>query len=206
VREFFDDIGINLHGKGRIIEDTGFFWVGGVQDTRKTISEIRDFFNSEDTSNLKPDSGALGTLKAFGITYENGSFAVEEWSESQYSALDAYVSPFEHSEEKIYEILSIAFSQIQDAPKKIVLSHVPPYEPGIVSSLPIGLSTGSNAVTEFILDHNLNLSLSGHYHRHHEFQVGKTNCIVVPAVTNGFYGVLTSSTSSDELQTEMRKF
>lgn len=206
VREFLDDIGINLHGKGRIIEDIGFFGVGGVQDTRKTISEIRDFFNSEDTSNLKPDSAALGTLNAFGITYENGSFVVEEWSEFRYSALEAYASPFEQSEEKIYEILSIAYSQVQDASKKTVISHVPPYEQGIIPSLPVGLSTGSKAVTRFIQDHKLALSLSGHYHRHHEFKIDETKCIVVPAVTNGFYGILSSSTSSNELQTEIRKF
>jgi len=206
VREFLDDIGINLHGKGRIIDDIGFFGVGGVQDTRKTISEIRDFFDSEDTSNLKPDRGALETLNAFGVTYENGSFIVEEWSESQYSALEAYASPFEQSEEKIFDILSTAYSQVQGAPKKIVLSHVPPYEQGIIPSLPIGLSTGSKAITRFIQNHKLVLSLSGHYHRYHEFKIEETKCVVVPAVTNGFYSVLSSSTSSNELQTEIRKF
>ena len=206
VREFLDDLGINLHSKGRSIEDIGFFGVGGVQETMSTISEIREFYRTEDTSSIKPDDRAMDTLNAFGIFYENGKFRVEDWSESDFSTLDVYTSPFEHSEERIHEILSIAYDQIKDSPIQIVLSHVPPHESGVVSAFPIGVSTGSKGITEFIQENPLALSLSGHYHKHYEFKIGKTKCVVMPAVMNGFYGVLSFNTSTKELSTKIFEF
>ena len=133
-------------------------------------------------------------------------FAVEDWSESDYSALEMYTSPFEHSEQRIYEILTTAFAQIEEVSVKIVLSHVPPHESGIVSAFPIGVSTGSRAITKFIKEKKPALSLSGHYHLYHEFSVGLTRCVVVPAVMNGFYGVLSVDKSTMELGTEIHKF
>jgi Icc-related predicted phosphoesterase len=206
VREFFDDIGINLHSKGRSIENIGFFGVGGIQETVTTISEIREFYRTEDTSSITPDDRAMDTLNSFGILYQNGKFVVEDWSENDLSALDVYISPFEHSEERIHEILSTAFAQIEDVPTKILLSHVPPHESGIVSAFPIGVSTGSKAITNFIAENPVALSLSGHYHKYHAFQIGPTNCIAVPAVMNGFYGVLSIDSSTMELSTEIHKF
>jgi Icc-related predicted phosphoesterase len=206
VREFLDDLGINLHSKGRSIEDIGFFGVGGVQETVNTISEIREFYRTEDTSSIKPDDRAMDTLNSFGIFYENGKFRVEDWSESDLSVLDVYISPFEHSEERIYEILSTAYDQITDCPIQIVLSHVPPHESGVVSAFPIGVSTGSKGITKFIEENPLALSLSGHYHKHYEFKIGNTECVVMPAVMNGFYGVLSFDTSTKELITKIREF
>jgi Icc-related predicted phosphoesterase len=206
VREFLDNLGINLHCKGRSIEDIGFFGVGGVQDTVKTISEIREFYRTDDTSSIKPDDRTMDTLNAFGIFYENGKFRVEDWSESDFSTLDVYTSPFEHSEERIHEILSTAYDQIKDSPIQIAISHTPPHESGVVSAFPIGVSTGSKGITEFIEENPLALSLSGHYHRHHEFKIGNTECVVMPAVMNGFYGVLSIDTSTKELRTKICKF
>ncbi|MHA3964508.1 MAG: metallophosphoesterase family protein [Candidatus Thorarchaeota archaeon SMTZ1-45] len=206
VLEFLDDLGINLHGKGKRIEDIGFFGVGGVQETLTTISEIREFFRTEDTSTIEPDNLSLETLNAFGITHDDRRFIVEEWSESEFSALDVYKSPFELSEKLIFEVLSTALAQIKDAPLKILLSHVPPFEPGIISASSIGVSTGSKSIARFIHDNLVDLAISGHYHKHHEFQIENTKCVVVPAVINGFYGVLSSNTSMKELRTEIRKF
>jgi Icc-related predicted phosphoesterase len=206
VREVLDDLGINLHGKGRIIEDIGFFGVGGVQDTVKTVSEIRDFYKNEDTSDIIPDEKALETLNAFGIFYKNGLFEVEDWSASDFTALDIYTSPFEHSEERIHEILSNAFAQIEGASTKILLSHVPPHEPGVVSEFSIGVSTGSKGITKFIRENHLALSLSGHYHKYHEFRIENTECVVVPAVMNGFYAMLSVNPFTLEINTEVYKF
>ena len=88
VREFLDTLGINLHCKGRVIDDIGFFGVGGVQETVQTIIEIRQFFQTSDTSGISPDERALETLSAFGIIRNNGKFVVEEWSDSDLTALD----------------------------------------------------------------------------------------------------------------------
>ena len=206
MRGFIDELGINLHCKGKRLNDIGFFGVGGIQETQNTISEIREFFKTEDTSGLAPDTRAMETLNAFGIYCENGKFVVSEWSDSDFSALDIYTSPFEHSEEKIYESLTTAFSQIEDASIRIMLSHVPPHEPGIVPTFPIGVSTGSRAIRSFLEENPVSLSLSGHYHRYHEFLVNKTRCVVIPAVMNGFYGVLSIDDSSKELNTAIHKF
>jgi len=206
VREILDELGINLHGKGRIIEDIGFFGVGGVQDTVKTISEIRDFYKNEDTTSIIPDERTLETLNSFGIFYKNDQFVVEDWSASDFTALDIYSSPFEHSEERIHEILSIAFAQIEGALIQILLSHVPPHESGIVSAFPIGVSTGSRAITKFIEENHLTVSLSGHYHKYHEFRIGNTECVVVPAVMNGFHAVLSVDTSTLGTSIKICKF
>jgi Icc-related predicted phosphoesterase len=206
VREFFDSLGINLHCKGRIIDGIGFFGVGGVQETVKTISNIREFFQSSDTLSISPDDSALETLGAFGIKRENGVFIVEDWTDSDLAALDVYTSPFEHSEERIYEILATAFAQIEETSTKILLSHVPPHEAGIVTAFPIGVSTGSKGMTKFIEEHPLELSLSGHYHRHHEFKLGTCRCMIVPAVMNGFYASLSVNPSTMDLNTKICKF
>jgi Icc-related predicted phosphoesterase len=206
VREFLDDLGINIHGKGRRIDDIGFFGVGGIQVTITTISEIREFYRTEGASIISLDDRALKTLNAFGIFYEDGAFIVKDWSKSELSALDVYTSPFEHTEDRIYELLEAGLVEINKAPTKIILSHVPPFEPGIISTLAIGVSTGSKAIAQFIEEHDPALSLSGHYHLHHEFQIGNTRCVAVPAVMNGYYGLLSIDVSTMELSTEIHKF
>jgi len=206
VREFFDDLGINLHGRGAIVDDLGFFGVGGVQETVKTIAGIRDFYKTNNTSSLSPNEQALETLSAFGILYQNGQFVVEDWSDAELAALDRYSSPFEISEEAIYKELLAGFQQIRNAHSKILISHVPPYESGFAPTLEIGVSTGSRSITRFIEDNPLKLALSGHYHMHHEFTIGTTTCVVMPAVANGFYGVLSVNTDSWEMRTEICKF
>ena len=206
VREFLDDLGINLHGRGRIVEDLGFFGVGGVQETVKTIAGIRDFYRTNDTSSLSPSDQALETLSAFGIQYQNGHFVVEDWSDTDLAVLDRYSSPFESSEEAIYKELSTGFQQISNAHSRILISHVPPYESGLVPALEIGGSTGSRSIAKFIEDNPLKLALSGHYHMHHEFTIGAARCVVMPAVVNGFYGVLSVDTDSWEMRTEICKF
>lgn len=206
VREFLDELGINLHCKGRSIDDIGFFGVGGIQETVRTIFDIREFFKTEDTSGISPDERAIETLNAFGIIHTQEGFKVEEWSDSDNSSLDVYVSPFEHSEERIFEILSIAHDQIKDVPIQILLSHVPPYEPGVISAFPIGVSTGSKGITKFLEENPITLSLSAHYHRHYEFKIEDTKCVVVPAVMNGFYSVLMIDSSTNVLSTEISKF
>ena len=206
VREFLDDLGINIHSKGRSIDDIGFFGVGGIQNTKETVSDIREFYRTEDTSTITPDTRTMDTLKAFGISLMNGRFEVKEWSESDFSVLDVYTSPFEHSEERMYELASTAYSQIKDSLTQILLSHVPPYESGIIPAFPIGVSTGSKGIRKFLEETPLALSVSGHYHKHHEFKIGTTDCVVMPAVINDYYGVLSTEASTKKPSIEIRKF
>ncbi|MFW9892848.1 MAG: metallophosphoesterase [Candidatus Thorarchaeota archaeon] len=206
VREYFDELGINLHCKGRTIDDIGFFGVGGVQETLGTISELREFFKNEDTSSITPNDRELETLNTFGIFFENNRFAVEDWTEARMNDMEMYTSPFEHTEERIYEILSNAFKEIEQTTTQILVSHVPPFESGIASSSPIGVSTGSKGISKFILEKNPTLSISGHSHRHHEFVIGKTRCITFPAAMNGFYGILSIEQQRNEIETSIHTF
>ncbi|MFW9834893.1 MAG: metallophosphoesterase [Candidatus Thorarchaeota archaeon] len=206
VRDMFDSLRINLHCKGIIIEDTGFFGIGGVPTTVQTISDIREFFKTQDTSGIPPNSKAMETWNAFGIFYENGRFVVEDWTDSDLAKMSRYTSPFEHSEEQIDDILSTAYEQIKGASLKIMLSHVPPYESGTISAFPLGVSTGSKALSEFIIEHDVDLSLSGHNHQNYTFYIENTECIVVPAVLNGYYGVLSVDNDSENLSTEICEF
>jgi Icc-related predicted phosphoesterase len=206
VRDVFDSLGINLHCKGLIIEDTGFFGVGGVPTTVQTISDIREFFKTQDTSGIRPNSKAMETWNAFGIFYENGRFVVEGWTESELANMSMYTGPFEHSEEQIDDILSTSYEQVEGASLKIMLSHVPPYESGIVSAFPIGVSTGSKALSKFIVKNDVSLSLSGHNHQYYTFNIEHTECIIVPAVLNGYYGLLSVDNGSGKLGTEIYEF
>ncbi|MFW9813745.1 MAG: metallophosphoesterase [Candidatus Thorarchaeota archaeon] len=206
VREYFDELGINLHCKGRTIDDIGFFGVGGVQETITSIAELREFFKNEDTSEIKPDDRAMDALNTFGILHENGKFVVEEWSYRKLSEMEVYASPFEHSENRIYEILSTALKEIKGASIQVMVSHVPPFEPGVIKAFSIGVSTGSKAMSRFIKDTHPTLSISAHYHRHYEFMVSTTKCVVFPAVKNGFYGFLSINHDKNQIETSVHAF
>jgi len=206
VREFLNSLGINLHGKGRIIDDIGFFGVGGVQNTIQTISGIREFFKTQDTSSIPPNEQAMPTWNAFGISYEDGRFVVEDWTETDIAKMDVYTSPFENSEERIHEILVTAYAQIEPASLKIALSHVPPFEPGVIPAFPIGVSTGSKSIARFIEENEVDYSLSGHFHQHYSFYLRTTECVIVPAVLNGYYAILSVDPDSKKFDTRICKF
>ncbi|MFW9805445.1 MAG: metallophosphoesterase [Candidatus Thorarchaeota archaeon] len=206
VREFLNELGINLHCQGRIIDGVGFFGIGGVQETIGTILEIREFFRNEDTSGITPDEQALVTLNVFGIHRENDTFVVSDWSESDIAALEVYVSPFEHSEARISEMISSTYAHVEKASVQILLSHTPPYEPGVIAAFPLGVSTGSKAIAAFIEKNPIAFALSGHNHIHHEFLIGNTKCVIVPAVTDGFYGVLSVEPSTKNIRIKVNNF
>ena len=206
VRELLNELGINLHSRGRIIDGVGFFGIGGVQETIGTIIEIREFFRNEDTTGITPDEQALETLNIFGIHRENDTFVVSDWSESDIAALEVYTSPFEHTEARISEMISSAYTQVEKASVQILLSHTPPYEPGVITTLPLGVSTGSKAIAAFLEKNPIAVALSGHNHIHHEFLIGSTKCVIIPAVTDGFYGILSVEPSTENISTKIYNF
>lgn len=88
----------------------------------------------------------------------------------------------------------------------IMHSHVPLYEADIIPALGISVSTGSRASPSSSKNIASSLLLSGHYHMHHEFQIGKTRCVVVPAIVYGFSSIFSFDPSTMELSVEIQKF
>ena len=145
-----DDIGISVHGKSRILDDIGFFGVGGTPDPVNLILELRAFFKNEIHQAIELQSITLETLAVFGVTIRDGVFSVEDWTEEKERELERFRGPFEHTEEEIYEILTEGFKSLSECSGQIMLTHVPPYEPIIDPKFPEGVSAGSKGITKFI--------------------------------------------------------
>ncbi len=190
VVQYFHDIGINVHGKSRIVDEVGFFGVGCVSDTVNLILELRSFFKDEMQDAIELNERSIKTLSFFGISIRDDVFVVEAWTGKQVRELERYRSPYEHSEEQIHNILAQGFQTVLDCPIQILLSHVPPYEQGLNPNLPDGVSTGSKSITRFVEEHQPSLVLSGHYHLFHEFTINSIPCSVLPAVKDGYYSIL----------------
>ncbi|MBN2228270.1 MAG: metallophosphoesterase [Candidatus Thorarchaeota archaeon] len=206
VIQYLTNLGINIHGSSEQYEDIGFFGVGGVSDPVTLILELRDYFKNEQPKVIDLHPKSIETLKVFGVLIEDESFVVEDWSENEVRGLDRYHSPFEHTEDEIYQFLSMAYEPIREFPYRVLISHVPPYEFGMNSELPEGISTGSKAITRFIEEKKPSIVLSGHYHRYHEFTINDVLCIVVPAVKDGYYSILHFDSDSGRFSISTQKF
>jgi Icc-related predicted phosphoesterase len=190
VIDFLNELGINVHGTSKQINEIGFFGVGGVTDPIGVVLNLRDFFRSKRYTAIELDSKSIETLNVFGIFVRNGFFEVEEWAPQQVEEIERYRSPFEHKEAEVFETLLRGHKKIINLPIRVLLSHVPPYELGLNPILPEGVSTGSKAITQFIHEFHPSLVLSGHYHRDYQFTIGSVPCVIVPAVKDRFYSIL----------------
>ena len=206
VVHFFDTLGINVHGTSRRIGEIGFFGVGGVTDPIGVVLNLREFFRNEQHSAIELDPKSIETLNVFGVFIRNGFFEVEEWPPEKIDEMEKYRSPFEHTEDEIFEILLRGHETICDSPVRVLLSHVPPYEPGFNPILPEGVSTGSKAITRFILEFHPSLALSGHYHRDYQFTIGPVPCAILPAVKDGYYSILHFESDTRQFRIETRRF
>ncbi|TFH00704.1 MAG: hypothetical protein E4H14_19360, partial [Candidatus Thorarchaeota archaeon] len=167
-----DEIGVSVHGKSFILDDIGFFGVGGTPDTVSTVLTLRAFFKSEIRPAIELHEKALETLSVFGVTVRNDVFMIEDWSEAQVKALERFRGPFDHTEEEIHDILIQWYESMSDCSVRVLLSHIPPYEPILNPKFPEGVSTGSKGIADFIHEYRPSVVLSGHYHISHEFKIG----------------------------------
>ena len=204
--EYLDTLGINLHGTSTHLDDIGFFGIGGGSDPVELVLDLRRYFIEKSPTPIELDPKSIETLNVFGIDIRNGRFEVERWTVEQVQDLEKYRGPFDHCENEIFDILSAGYRGIAQLPYHILLSHIPPYEPGLNALLPEGVSTGSKSIRRFIETHAISYSLSGHYHRHHEFLIDSVRCTNCPAVLDGFYSIFSISASIDEAYVEVKKF
>jgi Icc-related predicted phosphoesterase len=203
---FMDSLGINVHGASKQIGEIGFFGVGGVTDPVGVVLNLREFFKTEHPAAIELNPKSMETLSVFGVFVRNGFFEVEDWPPEKIDEMEKYRSPFEHTEDEVFEILLRGHENISDLPVKVLLSHVPPYEPVFNPILPEGASTGSKAITKFILEFHPNLVLSGHYHRDYQFKIGSVPCAIIPAVKDGFYSILHFESDTRQFRIEARNF
>lgn len=206
VVHLMDALGINVHGASKQNKEIGFFGVGGVTDAIGVVLDLREFFRTERHAVIKLHPKSIETLNVFGVSIRNGFFEVEDWPPEKIIELEKYRSPFEHTEDEIFEILLRGYDAIRTFPFRILLSHVPPYVTGLNPNLPEGVSTGSKAITKFILEFHPSLVLSGHYHIEHQFTIGSVPCAVVPAVKDGYYSILDFESKKEKFRIEAKRF
>lgn len=73
-----------------------------------------------------------------------------------------FSTPFEISENQIYELLKKGYEEIKDCKIKILLSHAPPY--GILDKISSGINVGSKAIREFLEKNKIDYLICGHIH------------------------------------------
>lgn len=206
VIRFMDEIEFNLHGKSHIINDIGFFGVGGTSDPVNLILELRAFFKSEIRPVIELHEKSLETLSVFGVTIRDDVFVVEDWSEKQVKELERFRGPFDHTEKEIRDLLIQGSQSIANCSTQVLLSHIPPYEPVLNPKFPEGVSTGSKGIASFIKEYKPSVVLSGHYHISHDFEIDSVPCYVFPAVTDGFYSIMTINQRKKEYKVNVKNF
>lgn len=114
--------GINIHGRGRVVEGLGIFGCGG-------------------------------------------------------SGTTPFHTPVEFSEDELKGFLERGYSEVSDAPIKIMICHTPPLDTE-VDMIPSMAHVGSKAVREFIEKHQPDLCITGHIHESAgEDSIGRTKII-----------------------------
>lgn len=201
-----DKLHTNVHGASKTYQDLGFFGVGGVTDTVEVVLGLREYFARTPRAAIELDSKALETLNVFGVFIKDGFFEVEKWSSRQVRELEKYHSPFEHTEQEVYEILVRAHESIADFPFRILLSHIPPYQEGLNPILPEGVSTGSRAITQFIGEYHPTFVISAHYHRNYQFSIESVPCTIIPAVKDGYYSLFHCEPNAKRFWIDVRRF
>lgn len=206
VIEYLDKLGISVHGQSRLLDDIGFFGVGGTPDTVALVVELRTFFQSEKRPAIELPSKALETLAVFGVSIRDGIFVVDDWSEMQVNLLNRFKGPFDFTEKEMHDILVQGYQSLSDCPIRILVSHSPPYEPILNPKFPEGVSTGSRGITKFVKEYQPSTVLSGHYHIFHKFKIGPVPCFIFPAVVDGFYSILNIDQSAKEYKIAVKTF
>lgn len=204
--KYLDEIGVSVHGKSFILDDIGFFGVGGTPDSVTLILTLRKFFKSEIRPAIELHEKAMETLAVFGVTVRNDVFVVEEWSNTQLKSLERFRGPFDHTEEEIHDILIQGYESVSSCSVKVLLSHIPPYESIINPKFPEGASTGSKGIANFIHEYQPSIVLSGHYHISHEFEIKRVPCFIFPAAMDGFYSILSINQRSEEYEVVIKTF
>ncbi|MCX7983969.1 MAG: metallophosphoesterase [Bacteroidetes bacterium] len=170
----------DIHGKrerlANILSQTNSFdlvCIAGDFTTHGTISQVQDIF-SIIAQYSKPiiavagnmDSREIdGWLSTMGVGVNKKSIMYDTIgfcgvSAAPYSMLH---TPYEVSEDDIFAALESGWNEFNNATRKVVLSHVPPYKTK-VDTIRLGLHVGSTALRAFIEQYSPDLVLCGHIH------------------------------------------
>ena len=106
-------------------------------------------------------------------------------------------TPSEFSEEEIAVYLKAGYDMIQDAPRKILVAHCPPYQTAI-DRIYAGYHVGSTSVRRFIETYQPDVCISGHIHEAPgEDYIGETLLLNPGMLAQG--GYITVTCSADTL-------
>lgn len=120
------------------------------------------------------------------------------------SGATPFHTPVEFSEVELKGFLEKGYSEVTDAPVKIMICHTPPLNTK-VDMIPSGAHVGSAAVREFIENHQPDLCITGHIHESAgEDSIGKTKIINPGPFFEGGYVVINAE--KGKLEAELRYF
>lgn len=102
-----------------------------------------------------------------------------------------FFTPTEFTEEEIAAHLEAGHDMVQDAPRKILVAHCPPYQTTI-DRIYAGHHVGSTSVRQFIEAHQPDICISGHIHEAPgEDRIGKTRVLNPGMLAQGGYIAVT---------------
>jgi Icc-related predicted phosphoesterase len=100
-------------------------------------------------------------------------------------------TPWELDDEEARRCLDAGFSQVSDAPVRVLISHPPPKGTSLDKGFG-GQHFGSAAVREFLLAGSANLCICGHIHESAgEEMLGGAACVNLGPYKNGNYALVT---------------
>jgi len=102
------------------------------------------------------------------------------------STFTPFNTPTEYSEQEIEDIVYRGYEMIKHLPKKILVSHTPPYNTN-TDVIESGQHVGSKAIREFIERCQPEICLTGHIHESRNIdRIGKTLILNPGMLSNGY--------------------
>lgn len=118
------------------------------------------------------------------------------------STFTPFGTPSEFPESRIAEWLETAFNSIRQYRRRILISHTPPFNTAC-DRISAGTHVGSQAVREFIEEHQPDICLCGHIHEARGTDMlGRTLVINTGTLSSGGYAVIRNTEKG--LQGELR--
>lgn len=106
------------------------------------------------------------------------------------SPFTPFGTPSEFPEAHLAEWLETMFHEARHFKRLILVSHTPPFE-SACDIIPAGMHVGSNAVKDFILEHQPDICLCGHIHEARAIdRIGHTHIMNPGTLSDGGYGLL----------------
>lgn len=139
-------------------------------------AEIQETLEEEHIS-LDGAGKKIGNIGFFGLSASNAT---------------PLFAPSERSEEELTTLLECGYGQIRSAFKKVLISHLPPYNTAADKVKATGAHSGSKVVRSFIEKNPVDLVLCGHIHEAiGTDHIGSTLIANIGPAAAGYYGIAT---------------